>query len=259
MYIYGIYHNNKSIKTMAIITINAVLFILFTIAYFFVLVAIFLLTTLWDRKMLGMQALSRFWCKMIFVIVPKWRVEISGTENIDPSKSYVVTINHQSMLDIPLLYHIPLSFKWVSKKEVHKIPFFGQVLFMNKDIAIDRKDPNSLSKLLSLGKQNIDNGNSIMIFPEGTRSKSGRIARFKDGAFMLAKRSGAEILPIVTDGTADAFKGGKINPKQLFRIRVLKPIAVSEIEATDHKEMAKRINGIMVEEHKKLRADLYKE
>ena len=137
----------------------------------------------------------------IFFCWPKWRKITHGVEKIDRKQPYVITINHTSMVDIPMLYRIPLNFRWVSKREVFRIPFFGQMLTLHGDICIDRSSSGAMAKVTTLGKKWLGRGASIAIFPEGTRSKDGEIHRFKSGAFTLAKEAGVPILPVVLHGS----------------------------------------------------------
>ncbi len=173
------------------------------------------------------HGLSRVLVKIFFATPIHWRQRVEGLENIDPSKTYVVVINHNSMLDIPVLYKLPLNFRWVSKREVFNIPIFGQFLFLHGDITISRGNTaGAMAQVLHEGCEWIRRGASVAIFPEGTRSKSGEIGRFKVGAFNLAKEAGCEILPVVVEGTREI-----INAKSLFNwrsnitLRVLPPVA----------------------------------
>lgn len=178
-----------------------------------------------------------------------WPTRLIGVENLDPKKSYVVVINHQNMMDIPTLYLLNFHFRWVSKKEVFKIPFFGQYLLIHGDIAIERGNAKvAMQKVINDGKKWLRRGVSVAIFPEGTRSKSGEIQRFKAGAFNLAKEAGVEILPIVMDGTKGAFtKYGMFRWRNKTTLKVLPPISKEIVEASEVKELAAMAQQQMIE------------
>lgn len=237
----------------------SIYFGIYTVIHFMVIVVLFIFTAPFDKKRSIIHYHSRIWAKMVFILAPGWKVRLNGLENIEKGKTYVAIINHQDMFDIPLMYHLPMHAKWVSKKEVYKTPVMGQVLLMHKDIAIDRKDPKSMSKLLKLGKENLDMGISILIFPEGTRSKTGRMGRFKEGAFLLAKKAGVGLLPIVVDGTKEALSGGKMSCPNNFEINILEPISAERVADTNSKDLAKQMQELMRDKHKQLRGELYQE
>ncbi len=178
-----------------------------------------------------------------------WPTKVLGKENLDPKKSYVVVINHQNMMDIPTLYHLSFHFRWVSKKEVFKIPFFGQYLIIHGDIAIERGNAKvAMRKVIDDGCKWISRGVSVAIFPEGTRSKDGEIHRFKAGAFNLAKEADVEILPIVMDGTKGAFtKYGMFRWRNKTTLKVLPPISREVVANTEVKELAELTRTQMIE------------
>lgn len=189
---------------------------------------------------------SRLLTKMFFCL-PKWRKIVRGVEKIDRKQPYVITINHTSMVDIPLLYRIPLNFRWVSKREVFRIPFFGQFLVLHGDICIDRSSSSAMSKVTSKGKMWLGRGASVAIFPEGTRSKDGDIHRFKSGAFTLAKEAGVPILPIVMHGSDTLFDNGWRLPwRHTFRIDVLDPVPANVVAEMELKELSDMVREKMV-------------
>ena len=157
-------------------------------------------------------------------------------------------------------YKIPLNFRWVSKREVFRVPFMGPLLTIHGDIPIERGNPSkAMAKVLSLGKLWLGRGASVAIFPEGTRSKTGEINRFKLGAFNLAKEAEVEILPVVMTGTNKMFrKGWLMNWTNHVAIRVLKPISVEQVAATDVKDMAQQVHDSMVEALAELREEIKK-
>ena len=135
--------------------------------------------------------------------------------------------NHQSLVDILVLFRLFVHFKWVSKAENFRIPFIGWNMTLNRYIRIDRGNlRGNLSMMRDAGAA-LNAGSSVMIFPEGTRSPGRALGEFKAGAFELALRSGVPILPVVIDGTAAALpkRGFILRGKQAIRIRVLAPIS----------------------------------
>ena len=105
--------------------------LIFSSIYFLFMFVVFLLTFAFDRKRVIINSLSIVYAYSLFKPVPFWKGEVKGLENFDKTRTCVVVANHQSMFDIPVLYALPGIFKWVSKKEVFKMPFFGWALWMN--------------------------------------------------------------------------------------------------------------------------------
>lgn len=200
-----------------------------------------------DRSRRVVHELSRILVRTFYFVPPFWRQQVIGREQVDRKKSYVIILNHRTVIDIPTLYYIPLNFRWVSKREVFKTPFFGQYLVLHGDICIDRGHAaEAMEKLLRDGKMWLDRGASVAIFPEGTRSKDGEIHRFKAGAFTLAHEAGVDILPIVTTGTNTLIKpNGMYNWHNHITIKVLPPVPASVVRVTDPHELMNRIHDDM--------------
>ena len=235
------------------------IFTLLQVAFWFVISIIVLgVTYPFDKSRRWVHECSRYICKWLFGIPPRMKRTIDGLENIDQNKPYVMVMNHNSGIDIFAAYKIPLNFRWVSKREVFRVPFMGPLLTIHGDIPIERGNPSeAMAKVLNLGKLWLSRGASVAIFPEGTRSKTGEINRFKMGAFNLAKEANVEILPIVMTGTNKMFrKGWLVNWTNHVAIRVMKPISVEEVAATDVKEMAQKVREQMVDELAKLREEV---
>ena len=148
-----------------------------------------------------------------------------------------------------MLYLVPMIFRWVSKREVYRIPFIGRFLMLHGDIAIDRKQGSkAMRKVMEQGKMWLGRGVSVAMFPEGTRSKDGEIHRFKAGAFALAKDAGVAILPVIMDGSASMMKPSKmINWRNEFVIRVLPPVTAERVAATEQNELMEQVRETMVE------------
>lgn len=201
-----------------------------------------------DKKRVVVHTLSKWITDVIFGLPPKMGRDVIGSENIDPKQPYVIVLNHNSMVDILCLYKIPLVFKWVSKKEVYRIPLVGRLLFAHGDIVINRASAKEAMQMVhDKGKEWLKRGASVAIFPEGTRSKDGEIHNFKAGAFLLAKDAGVPILPIVLDGTTTMIKGGFwMNWKNRITIKVLPPISAEDVEQRSVKEIMAEVHESMV-------------
>ncbi len=188
--------------------------------------------------------------KLHLSLFPFWRWIDEGFENIERDKSYVIVVNHTEMMDIPIAYRLPLYFKWVSKREVFKLPIFGQYLMLRGDIAIERGNgAEALAQVVEKGKRVIGLGQSVAIFPEGTRSRDGVIGRFKAGAFNLAREADVEILPVVIDG-ADRLldmKSGRYGWRSKITIRVLPAVKSDWTDNAGCKDFMDSVRESMVD------------
>lgn len=230
------------------------LLLLFTVIYFIPFTVLFFLSVLFDRERVLLHWASRGWSYGIFGLCPWWRLRVEGREKIDRSRPWVIVTNHQSMLDIPLMYVLPINFKWVSKKEVQKMPIFGWVLWMHGDIAVERGSRSSAKRMMKECLQRLSHGTSVIVFPEGTRTKTGEIGRFKDGAFLVAKSAGVGILPVVIDGTWSVSNGWRLRMPHTFRVRVLDPIPAERVAETEARELAVQTEALMRGEHRRMAA-----
>ena len=220
-------------------------------------VVAFVLCYPFDKKRAVVHKLSEWLTDTVFIFAPGMRREVIGVENIDPKQAYVVVLNHQSMVDILSIYNLPLIFKWVSKKEVYRIPLVGRLLLMHGDIVINRASAKEAMQLVhTRGMEWLKKGASVSIFPGGTRSKDGEIHNFKAGAFILAKDAGVPILPIVLDGTSTLVrKGWMINWKNVITIKVLPPISAEEVASRDIKDVMAQVKEDMVNTLAQIRAE----
>ena len=172
-----------------------------------------------------LHRIARFWGRSILV-VSRIKVSVEGLSNIDPQCPYIYMPNHQSNFDIPvLLGHLAVQFRWLAKKELFKIPIFGHAMRKAGYISIDRNNRQSAIKSLEVAAEKIRNGVSVLIFPEGTRSRDGKIQPFKKGGFVMAIDSGVPIVPVIISGTRAIMTKGKfrVNPGQI-RMSIQQPI-----------------------------------
>jgi 1-acyl-sn-glycerol-3-phosphate acyltransferase len=210
----------------------------------YVLVALLLLVALpvqaillavtapFDRNRVVAGRFLRIVGVLIAKTFPPWRLRVEGRW---PGKGpYVVVANHQSMLDILLLSHLPREMKWVAKEELFKLPWIGWMLRMTGDIAVRRGDPESGGEALAKAKAYLARGMSVMMFPEGTRSTKGTMLPFKSGAFRLAIEAGVPVLPIAVSGTAHGLpKGGPWVRPCRATARILEPIVIEGARPED--------------------------
>lgn len=234
---------------------------LFLLVYYPVFTLIWLVTLPFDPKQKIFQQACRFFALSIFRCCPLWTIRVSGKEFIDKKKAYVIVSNHQSMFDIPLVFAIPLNFKFVSKKEVYKLPVFGWTLWMRRDVAIVRGGTSSTKRMLYKCREYLKKGISIFVFPEGTRTKTGRVNEFKEGAFMVAKSAGVDILPVVIEGNFGLRKekGFGLKMPRTFSIRILEPVPAEEVKRAGIHETAEKVRGRILNVHRSMNPAYYTE
>ena len=189
-------------------------------------IVIWLLTVAFDPKLRVLHRFTCFWASLYTWLNPVWRVRISGRERIRPDVAYVMVANHQSLVDILVLFRLFVHFKWVSKIENFRVPVIGWNMALNRYIKLRRGDRASVDQMMVACEQALTSGNSIMMFPEGSRSHDGKLKDFKRGAFTLAKKVGVPLLPIIVQGTARALpkRGFVLHGHHDIRVRVLDEI-----------------------------------
>lgn len=180
---------------------------------------------------------------------PFWEIELDGAFPENPRNPYVCVSNHLSQGDPPIVARVPWEMKWVAKAELFRLPFAGWLLKMSGDIPVDRRDRDSRAHTLVMAREYLRKRCSVMFFPEGTRSRDGRVHRFADGAFRLAIREGVPVLPIAIDGTQEALPKHSIwfepNPETI-RVRVLPPVDTSGYEADESRHLQQEVRARIV-------------
>ena len=190
------------------------------------------ITRAWARQMVGLAG---------------GRVEVSGLENLPRKQGVLFVSNHQGAFDIPLLLgFIPVPKGFVSKKENFRLPIVSTWMRLLGCIVIDRGDLRQAAGAIARGVRDLQAGRSLVIFPEGTRSQSGDLQRFKEGSFKLATRSGAPIVPLTIDGSYRLLEGnrGRIRPG-VVRLTIHPLLAAHEWAARDNAALAARVQGII--------------
>lgn len=163
-----------------------------------------------------------------FLLVP---IKVTGCEHVNPKQSYVFVANHQSFLDVFAVYGwLPNNFKWLMKKEIRKVPFVGTACKVAGHIFVDRSNPRAALQSMEHIKGELVDGISTVIFPEGTRTKTGEMGRFKQGAFKIAMDLNLPVVPLSLKGFHHAMPARQlfVNPKAFTALHIGEPIDLSQ-------------------------------
>lgn len=172
------------------------------VSYTIVMASIAILIAPLDRSGEGRHWCARTWCKLISATVGL-RVTVEGAENLVLSRPAVYLSNHQSFMDIPVLFaFLPFQFRILAKKSLFRVPFMGWFLWVAGHIAVDRGNRNATPKMMRDTKNVLDQGVPIVLFPEGTRNVNpAQVKEFKAGGFKMALEMNAPIVPLTIYGT----------------------------------------------------------
>jgi len=182
---------------------------------------------------------------------PFWKIDLEGPFPDNPRAPYVVVGNHLSQADPPIIARVPWEMKWIAKKALFDLPFAGWLLRLSGDICVDRRDKKSRAKALSTARDYLDAACSVMFFPEGTRSRDGRVHKFSDGAFRLAIKANVPVLPLAIDGTHEALPKHSIwfDPDaETIRVKVLEPVSTEGYELRHTRDLQRHVRARIVEQ-----------
>ncbi|MCM1225277.1 MAG: 1-acyl-sn-glycerol-3-phosphate acyltransferase [Lachnospiraceae bacterium] len=144
--------------------------------------------------------IPRLWAKL-FCVMTFVRVKVSGRENISKDQSYVFVANHQGAYDIFAIYgYLNHQFRWMMKKSLEKIPLVGYSCKAIGQIFVDNSSPAAIRQTMATAQKLLSQGMSVVVFPEGSRSRDGKVGRFKKGAYQLALEFNLPVVPITIDG-----------------------------------------------------------
>ena len=221
----------------------------FIVLYTIVVSVLALISAIIDRSFSLYFILSRVFSKGI-LLIGGVKLKVTGYENFDNNKTYVFVSNHSSQFDIPALqFSVPQKFSIVYKKELGKIPLFGWQMRLGPYIMIDRKNVESALESIERAKNMMSDKNiSVLLFAEGTRSKTGEVQPFKRGAFYLASRVGFPIVPVSVSGTEKILPKGKLKIKSgTIYIHFDKPIPTENIvNRKDELELMEKVRDIVI-------------
>jgi 1-acyl-sn-glycerol-3-phosphate acyltransferase len=220
-------------------SIWAIPWVLLVTALFSSIVIICGLLGMGDKKL---QPVAAFWARML-LLGTGCAVKIRGQENLTPGQPYVFVCNHSSALDIPVLFRaLPSNFRWIAKKELFRIPLFGQSLRAAGYVPMDRSNRRASMQSLAAASARIKAGASVVIFPEGTRSRDGKLGEFKSGGFLLALTAQQPLVPTLILGA------NKVLPPKLIlmrpgriEVRIGQPIPLENMDLKQRGSLAGRV------------------
>ena len=215
------------------------------LALFPIAVGVWAVTTPFDRRRVLLHRFTCFWASLYTWLNPAWPVTPSGIEKIDEDEACVFVANHLSLLDILVLFRLFRHFKWVSKVENFRVPLIGWNRSLNGYVKRKRGDRASVMRMFRDCDQTLASGSSIMVFPEGTRSSTGRMHAFKTGAFEIALRTKSPIVPIALLGTSDALPkhGLVLQGRHQIEVNVLEPLPYESFAELDVDQLTELVRG----------------
>lgn len=179
-----------------------------------------------DRRRVALHLYSCFWASFYVYANPLWRCRVTGRAKLPWRGPAVIVANHASLVDILVLYGLYRPFKWVSKESNFKLPVVGWNMRLNGYVSLKRGDRESIKRMMEQCRALLQQGSPVLIFPEGTRTMTGALQPFKDGAFRLARDAGAPLVPVAVSGTYTTLpKTGVVLKNRMdARVEVLDPL-----------------------------------
>jgi 1-acyl-sn-glycerol-3-phosphate acyltransferase len=204
-----------------------------------------LASSLFDRSGHFAHGCARLWSWLILATTGV-SVDLQGLGRLEPGKTYIFVSNHQSIYDIPVVFSsLPFQLRIIAKESLGSFPFLGWHLRRTGHLLVDRRNPDR-SGILKRWKALVDQGLSLIIFPEGTRSQDGRVGIFKAGSFLLAIEAGLPVVPLSVDGTRRVMRKGRLMTCPGHATLVVHaPIETSGLEVGDARFLAQQVREIV--------------
>jgi len=207
-------------------------------------------------RMLGSPAILYKMARLgirVLLLLTGTRVKVEGSERLQDARNTVVVSNHLTHLDAPILaLVIPADIKAVAKTEVFRFPFFHRCLRFAGIIEVDRKDHEQSQRAMGRAVESLRAGACFLVFPEGTRSRTGEVGPFKKGAFVVAAQAGSRIVPVALVGIRPLMPRGSFRIRAgTVRVRVLDPVEAGRYSYDQRDELTsevrRRIAGALAE------------
>jgi 1-acyl-sn-glycerol-3-phosphate acyltransferase len=214
-------------------------------AYTVVLGTLSIGSSLFEKSGRAAHWCARMWSRLILRTTGV-HVDVAGLDRLEPDRTYVFVANHQSIYDIPILFWaLPYQLRIIAKASLGRFPFLGWHLRRTGHMLVDRARPTP-SRILTWASRLTSNGLCLIVFPEGTRSRDGRVARFKGGSFLLALEAELPVVPLSVVGSRHVMLKGRLAtyPGRV-RLVVHEPIDTRGLRGTDPREFGERVRRVI--------------
>lgn len=212
-----------------------------------------------NRDSPKIEQIIQVWARK-FLRIPPVEIEVEGSEHVDPNQRYVVVSNHVSNFDIPVLFRaVPTPIRFLAKKELYKIPLLGPGMNAAGIVKVDRGGARSTREAINTAAaETYRRGFSLLVFAEGTRSRTGEMADFRTGAVRIARDNEADLLPVVISGSFDINPpGSKLVYPGRVRVRILPPVPGANIEPSQIRPVTNQLREDMGKVYEEVRSTEY--
>lgn len=203
---------------------------------------VYAVTVWWDDRRWWVGRTFRTGAKALVALNPFWSVKIVGELPDPDSTPFVAVCNHESLADVLLVGTLPFDMKWLSKEQIARFPFLGWMMKMAGDVLVRRTDRRSRGRSYDELLRWLERGASVMLFPEGTRSRTGEMLPFRSGAFRLAIETGRPIQPLAVSGTREAIRADSVLfGRARVTVRVLEQMPTAGLTMDDVDDLTARV------------------